>query len=197
MAGLVLPGPSNKVLVEPKGLTRTPDDLTLDELAYLFDYCVKYDVGDIIQSGSGVSTALMSQFAVVTAVENDEKATKRLVAAAPPGPETFNYVVLKPNLSFEGSGTTQKSQIYVINGMREQSIAEFELLQRAMSDAYEWSDVVMVADGMSLNTLRLQMKHLAPYYNVVAIVPSVRDGLKDRYLIHWERNLLTKRKSVI
>lgn len=192
-----LPGPSGKVLHAPEGLERTPDDLTVDELAYIFDFCVKYEAGDILQHGSGLSSALISQFAGLTVVENDEVRAKKLLDAAPRTDERYNYVVVKSPVGFEGSGTTQKFLLFIMNGLKEPTVAAFERLQASMNDAYEMSDVVMVANGLEVNALRLQVKYLAPFYNVVAIVPSPSGGQKDRYLVHWERNLLTKRKSVL
>lgn len=192
-----LPGPSGRVLTVPAGLERTQADLTDEELDYLLNYCVLYDVNDVLQHGSGRSSSVISQVAGLAVVENDEKMAKSLLAAAPPARETYNYAVLKTPPGFTGSGTTQKFKLFVINGMREQSVAAFEELQRSMNDAYEMADVVFVVDGMNLNALRLQAKYLAPYYNVVTILYSDKTPVKDRYLIHWERNLLTNRKSVV
>lgn len=193
MAEYILPGPEGKVLSEPEGLERTEDDLTPAELGYLMDYCVKYGAFDLLQMGSGLSSAVISQFAALTIVENDDEKAKKLLAAAPPGRDKYNYAMIKAPIGWAGAGATQKFALEVIGGMRKETVAEFERLQHCLSDAYEMSDVVFVVDGLGVNSLRLQIRYLAPYYNVVGIIHS--GG--DRYLVHWERNLLTNRKSVL
>jgi hypothetical protein len=194
MAVITIAGPSGKPLLAPEGLERTPDDLTREELRYLIEFCEKMTVSDILQHGAGLSSALLSQFAAVTVLESDEDKAKILALAAPPKPEAYNYITIKPPIDWPGAGTTQKYQVYVIGGLRKETHEDFTRVQSSFSAAYELSDVVFVADGLSFNMARLQLRWLAPYYNVTNIYPS---GEKDRYLVQWERNLLTTRKSVL